>query len=106
MKKLSKRRVGSSRLHSVSDAARLLTQTAEESSTVSKDLVLQVACIVLERLIYETCSSDRLYLAFSSAKSRIENLDNKEEALEIFEALVLMADKTYKTNPFRRFFGT
>jgi hypothetical protein len=105
MKKSSKCPGGSSRLHSVSGAARLLTPIVSESSQASKDLVLQVACIVLERLIYETCSSDRLFLAFSSAKSRIEKLDNKEEALEIFKELVLLADKTYKTNPFQRIFG-
>jgi hypothetical protein len=74
MKKLSKRRVGSSRLHSVSDAARLLTQTAEESSTVSKELVLQVACIVLERLIYETCSGVALQQALSSSIEKIGKL--------------------------------
>ena len=69
------------------------------------ELVARVALTILQKLVYETCSSDKLYLAFSAAKDRVALMEEKDQAMSIFNKLVLAADIVNKQHPMRSFYG-
>lgn len=100
-KRSSKTLTGKSIPHSEKDAVALSTPS---DTPLQKEIVIQVLCLVLEKLIYETCSADKLYLAFASVKDKIEKMDDAGEALRAFNKLVLMAEGIRKKNPFHTFF--
>ena len=69
------------------------------------ELVAEVALTILQKMVYETCSSDKLYLAFSAAKDKVELMEEKDQAIRIFNKLVLATDELSKRHPMRSFFG-
>jgi hypothetical protein len=67
----------------------------------SPEEVLQVGLIIMDSLCREMCSSDLLYLAFSSAKDRLEKTTMDREKMEcLFNKFVAMADAARKRHPF------
>jgi hypothetical protein len=71
---------------------------------VSKDLALWILCKSLESLVYETCSPDKLFLAFHRVKDVIDKLPketDRKEAEEIFNRLIVLMDRTSKKNPLK-----
>jgi hypothetical protein len=67
----------------------------------SPEEVLQVGLIIMDSLCREMCSSDMLYLAFSSAKDRLEKTSmDKDKVKSLFNRYVSMADAARKRHPF------
>lgn len=71
----------------------------------SPELVARVALTILQRLVRETCSTDKLYLAYQAAKDRVALMEEKDQAMRIFNKLVLAADAVQKSHPMKGFFG-
>ena len=71
----------------------------------SPELVARVALTILQRLVRETCSTDKLYLVYQAAKDRVALMEEKEQAMRIFNKLVLAADAVQKSHPMKGFFG-
>jgi hypothetical protein len=87
-------------------AAPISTPTDEESfKNISQKTVTKVMCLMIESLFREIQTSDKLYLAFSAVKDKIEKMEDKKEAEIVFNALVMIADTIHKRDPMRDFFG-
>jgi hypothetical protein len=99
----SKPGTGNSVLHSEQDAVALSIPTGNESSN-NRETELRVLCTILECVLYETFSGDKLFMAFARAKDIIDEM-NSPRADEIFKRLVKLADGTRKKNPLFRAFG-
>lgn len=92
--------------HSERAAAPISTPTGSGLfESISQKTVIKVMCLMLESLFREMRSSDKLYLAFSAVKDKIEKMEDKKEAEIIFNALVMIADTIHKRDPMRDFFG-
>jgi hypothetical protein len=101
--KSSRQKTGKS-LQRLDSGVALPSIATEGASPNSRDLELKVLCIILESLLYETLSGDKLYLAFSKAKQEIDKMQNPRAA-KLFEKLILLADKKHKKNPLYGAFG-
>lgn len=72
---------------------------------ISQKTTVKVMCLMLESLFREIQTSDKLYLAFSAVKDKIEKMEDKKEAEIVLNTLVIIADTIHKQNPMRDFFG-
>ncbi len=86
------------------DVAQTLIPIANESfKNYSREELLLVFGIVLEKLAYEMGSPDRLYLSMMAAKDKLEGFNNKR-VMEIFEKVVDFTERKRKSNPITKSF--
>jgi len=73
----------------------------QKLNNYSPEEVLQVGLILFDSLCREVGSSDLLYLAFSSAKDRLEKTSlDKKKMNELFRRYVVLAEASRNRNPF------
>ena len=67
----------------------------------SPEEVLQVGLILFDSLCREVGSSDKMYLAFSAAKDRLEKTSmDKKKMEDLFRKYVVLAETSRRRNPF------
>jgi hypothetical protein len=72
----------------------------QKLNNYSPEEVLQVGLILFDSLCQEIGSSDKLYLAFSFAKDRLEKTSlDKKKINELFRRYVVLAETSRNRNP-------
>ena len=78
----------------------VIPSEGQKLNNYSPEEVLQVGLILFDSLCQEIGSSDKLYLAFSFAKDRLEKTSlDKKKINELFRRYVVLAEASRNRNP-------